>query len=116
MTITHKQLSAERRTNRVRAKVVGTTERPRLNVHISNLHVSAQVIDDSKSTTLVYATTVGSKQTGNLTDKATWVGTQIATKAKKAKVNKVVLDRGPKQYHGRVKALAEAARAAGLEF
>ena len=114
--LTHKKLSAERRAYRVRSKVIGTAKRPRLSVFISNIHVSAQIIDDSKSLTLAYATTVGAKQAGSMTDKASWVGQQIAQKAKTAKVKKVVLDRGPRQYHGRVKALAEAARETGLEF
>ncbi len=114
--LAHKRQNAARRTNRVRSTVIGTPERPRLSVNISNLHVSAQVIDDSKGTTLAYATTSGQSLKGNLTDKASWVGGEIAKNAKKAKVVKVVLDRGSKKYHGRVKSLAEAARAAGLEF
>ena len=112
----HKKMSAARRANRVRATVVGTTERPRLAVHISNLHITAQVIDDSKSATLAYASTVGKKLTGTMTEKAVAVGKEIATKAKKAKVAKVVLDRSSRKYHGRIKALADAARENGLEF
>src|SRR5688572_19792535 len=98
-----KKVNSTRRANRVRTVVVGTTERPRLSVNVSNLHVSAQVIDDSKSTTLAYATTVGHKIEGNMSEKASWVGKEIATKAKKAKVTQVVLDRGARKYHGRVK-------------
>ena len=106
-----------RRKNRVRAKVVGTTERPRLTVYISNQHVTAQIIDDSKQATLVYATTVGNKAaSGSLTERATLVGTEIAKKALAAKLRLVVLDRNGRLYHGRVKALADAARAGGLEF
>ena len=101
---------------RVRARVSGTTERPRLVVRISNLHVSAQIIDDVTHKTLVYATTVGAKATGSKTELAAAIGKQIAEKAKKVKVTQVVLDRGAKLYHGRVKALADAARAEGLEF
>jgi large subunit ribosomal protein L18 len=112
----HKRLSAKRRTNRIRATVIGTTERPRLAVFVSNAHVTAQVIDDSLGKTLAYATTVGQKVDGNLTEKAAWVGDEIAKVAKKAKVSKVVFDRGGRKYHGRVKALADAARSAGLEF
>lgn len=104
------------RKNRVRAVVSGTAERPRLSVHISNTHVSAQVIDDVAGKTLVAATTVGSKATGTLTDKATWVGNEIAKKAKAKKITSVVFDRNGRKYHGRVKALADAARAGGLEF
>jgi large subunit ribosomal protein L18 len=105
------------RAARVRTTVVGTTARPRLSVHISNLHVSAQIINDETSKTLVAVSSVGQKAVkGNLTDKATWVGTEIAAKAKSAKVKQVVFDRGGKLYHGRIKALADAARNAGLEF
>jgi large subunit ribosomal protein L18 len=104
------------RKHRIRAVVSGTTERPRLSVHISNLHVSAQIIDDTKQATLAQITTVGRKEAGNLTEKAAWVGTEIAGKAKALKVKQVVFDRSGKLYHGRVAALAEAARKAGLEF
>ena len=111
-----KKLSAMRRANRVRATVSGTSDRPRLAVSISNLHVSAQVIDDTVGKTLVYATTVGQNATGTMTDKAIWVGEQIGIKAKKAKIARVVFDRSSRKYHGRIKALADAARSAGLEF
>lgn len=111
-----KKISAARRANRVRATVTGTTERPRLAVHISNLHVTAQIIDDTKSQTLAYASTIGQKLTGTMTDKAAEIGKEIAVKGKKAKISKVVLDRSSRKYHGRVKALADAARANGLEF
>jgi large subunit ribosomal protein L18 len=106
------------RAHRVRATVVGTAERPRLSVHISNRHIVAQVIDDAAHKTLAYATTVGSKAAskGTTTERAALIGTEIAKKAKTAKVTKVVFDRGNKLYHGRVAALADAARAAGLEF
>lgn len=105
------------RKHRIRAKVTGSTARPRLSVFISGRHVSAQIIDDNKHRTLVAATTIGSKVAkGTLTEKATWVGAEIATKAKAAKVNVVVFDRGGRMYHGRIKALATAAREKGLEF
>lgn len=104
------------RANRTRAKIHGTAERPRLSVHFSNLHITAQVIDDDKKTTLAYATTVGSKMTGTKTEKAAEIGTEIAKKAKAAKISKVVFDRGSKLYAGRMSALAEAARKEGLEF
>ena len=105
------------RKHRIRAKVSGTTERPRLSVFISGHHVSAQIIDDSKHKTLAAVTTIGSKAAkGTLTEKAAWVGTEIAGKAKTAKVTQVVFDRGGRMYHGRIKALADAAREKGLEF
>lgn len=104
------------RKNRVRAKVSGTAERPRLTVTISNKHVSAQIIDDVAQKTIVAATTVGAKQTGTLTEQAAFVGSDIAKKAKKAKVTSVVFDRNGRQYAGRLSALADAARKEGLEF
>lgn len=104
------------RKNRVRAKVTGTAERPRLTVTISNKHISAQVIDDVKMHTLVASTTVGTKQTGTVTEQAAAIGTDIAKKAKKAKITSVVFDRNGRQYAGRLSALADAARKEGLEF
>lgn len=109
--------NALQRKNRVRATVTGTTERPRLSVRISNKHIIAQVIDDSTHKTLAYVSTVGTKSAkGTMTERAEWVGTEIANKAKAAKVTAVVFDRGARIYHGRVQALADAARKAGLEF
>ena len=104
------------RAARTRAKIHGTSDRPRLSVHFSNLHITAQVIDDDKKTTLAYATTVGAKMTGSKTEKAAKIGAEIAKKAKTAKISKVVFDRGSKLYAGRMKALADAARKEGLEF
>ncbi len=104
------------RAKRTRAKINGTAERPRLSVHISNIHIIAQIIDDESGKTLAYATTVGSKINGTKTEKATAIGKEIAEKAKKAKITTVVFDRGAKIYAGRMSALAEAARKEGLEF
>ena len=104
------------RANRTRAKIHGTAERPRLTVHFSNLHITAQIIDDDKKVTLAYATTVGAKMTGTKTEKAAKIGEEIAKKAKAKKVKKVVFDRGSKLYAGRMTALADAARKEGLEF
>ncbi len=104
------------RANRTRAKIHGTAERPRLTVHISNLHITAQIVDDDKKTTLAYATTVGSKITGTKTEKAAQIGTEIAKKAKAAKIKTAVFDRGSRLYAGRMSALADAARKEGLEF
>lgn len=116
-TLAKKLHTRKQRKNRIRSTVIGTTERPRLSVYVSNLHVTAQIIDDSKQATLVAITTVGQKSVkGTMTEKAVWAGSEIAKKAKAAKITKVVFDRGGRQYHGRVKALADAAREGGLEF
>ena len=104
------------RRGRVRAKVTGTAIRPRLCVNITLNHVSAQIINDEKQQTLASATTVGKKIEGSMTDKAVFVGKEIAKAAKKAKIKKVAFDRNRRLYHGRVRALAEAARQEGLEF
>jgi len=115
--LAHKLRNHMLRKKRVRAVVSGTTERPRLSVFISNRHVTAQIIDDSAHKTVAYVSTVGAKAaTGSMVERATWVGTEVAKKAKAAKVKAVVFDRGGNIYHGRVAALAEAARQAGLEF
>jgi len=111
-----KLLNKGLRKSRVRSKVAGTTERPRLTVTISNKHVSAQIIDDVKGHTLVASTTVGTKQTGAMTEQAAFVGGDIAKKAKKAKITAVVFDRNGRQYAGRLSTLADAARKEGLEF
>jgi large subunit ribosomal protein L18 len=103
---------------------MGTTERPRLNVYRSVNHIYAQVIDDAKGVTLVAATSVekgkgvksDKRPTGGNVSSAKEVGKLIAERAKDKGINKVVFDRGGYLYHGRVKALADAARAAGLEF
>ena len=88
-----------------------------MSVFISNSNITAQIIDDSTHKTLVYSTTVGNKsKDGSLTEKAESVGSEIAVKAKSAKITKIVFDRNGRLYHGRIKALADAARAGGLEF
>ncbi len=104
------------RAKRTRAKIHGTAERPRLSVHISNQHVTAQVIDDDSGKTFVYASTIGTKAKGSKTELATNIGKEIADKAKKANIKAVVFDRGAKLYAGRMSALADAARKEGLEF
>ena len=109
-------MKAEFRANRTRAKIHGTAERPRLSVNISNAHVTAQLINDDNGTTLAYATTVGSKPKGSKKELAAFVGSEIAKKAKKAKITKVVFDRGARLYAGRMSSLADAARKEGLEF
>jgi large subunit ribosomal protein L18 len=113
----HKLHNKAQRKSRIRSIVSGTAERPRLSVFISNRNVSAQLIDDTAHKTIAYVSTVGrSNAAGTMTDKATWAGEEIAKKAKSAKIRVVVFDRNGKLYHGRVAALADAARKAGLEF
>ena len=105
------------RHTRVRNKIAGTSEVPRLNVFRSNNNIFAQIIDDEKQTTLVSSSSVELKiNNGGNVEGAKLVGADIAKKAKKAKITHVVFDRGGYLYHGRVKALAEAARENGLEF
>jgi large subunit ribosomal protein L18 len=105
-----------RRHKRVRVHVAGTKERPRLAVFRSLNHLYAQVIDDSASRTVAATSTVAMKAKGNGMTQAQEVGKEIAAKAKAAGVSSVVFDRGGFLYHGRIKALADAAREAGLEF
>lgn len=115
--LAHKLHNRTQRRNRVRSQISGTAARPRLSVNISNLHITAQLIDDTTQQTLAYTSTVGQKAaTGTRIEKATWVGTEIAKIAKTKKIKVVVFDRGSKLYHGRIAALATAARNAGLEF
>ncbi len=113
----------KRRHSRVRRKVSGTPERPRLAVNRSLRHITAQVIDDSSGRTLVAASTaerevrdVLSPKGGGNVSAAAAVGRLVATRAKEAGVSRVVFDRGGFKYHGRVAALADAARSEGLEF
>jgi large subunit ribosomal protein L18 len=106
--------------DRIRQRMSGTAERPRLNVYRSLNHIYAQLIDDSNGRTLAHASTVqgkkGGKKTGGNVASAKEVGKTIAQRAQEKGVKKVVFDRGGYLYHGRIKALAEAAREAGLEF
>ncbi len=103
---------------RIRKKLSGTTERPRLAVFRSVAHIYAQVIDDSKGVTLASASTLekGVTETGGNIAAAKLIGQRVAERAREQGIGTVVFDRGGYQYHGRVKALAEAAREAGLEF
>lgn len=115
--VSDKLLGRTLRKQRVRAKISGTATRPRLTVTISNMHVSAQLIDDVKQHTIASASTVGNKGAkGTMTEKAALVGADVAKKAVKKKITKVVFDRNGRQYAGRLKALADAARKEGLEF
>ena len=113
---TRKVSNAAQRAARTRSNLHGTSDRPRLSVNISNKHISAQIINDDDSITLVSSTTVGLKDKGTMTELAAKIGLDIAKKAKANKISRVKLDRGSKQYHGRIKALSDAARENGLEF
>jgi large subunit ribosomal protein L18 len=104
---------------RLRKTLTGTTERPRLNVYRSLKHIYAQVINDSDGKTLVAASTSEKSftgKTGGSVEAAKLIGAEIARRAKEKGIEKVAFDRGGYMYHGRVKALAEAARGAGLKF
>ena len=105
---------------RIREKLSGTAERPRLNVYRSLNHIYTQLIDDQAGVTIVSASTMGkkgeAKTTGGNVAAAREVGKLIAERAKEKGITKVVFDRGGFLYHGRIKALADAAREAGLEF
>jgi large subunit ribosomal protein L18 len=116
-----KYVARLRRHRRVRGRISGTSERPRLNVFRSSEHIYVQIIDDAAGHTLVSASTIDGdvrKQiTGmNKTDAARVVGKTVAERAKKAGITTVIFDRGGWRYQGRVKALADGAREAGLEF
>lgn len=106
-----------RRHKRVRTKISGTAERPRLCVFRSNANITVQVIDDVKGVTLVSASSVEMKlANGGNVEAAKAVGAEVAARALKANISSVVFDRGGYLYHGRVKALADSAREAGLNF
>jgi large subunit ribosomal protein L18 len=116
-----KQAKLERRQRRVRSKVSGTTDRPRLRVTRTNINIYAQVIDDVAGTTLVSASTIDAEvrkslKSGGNADAAKAVGEAIGKRAVDAGIKQVVFDRGGRIFHGRVKALADGARSAGLEF
>ena len=107
------------RHDRIRNKISGTKDVPRLNVFRSNSNIFAQIIDDEAGVTLVSASSLEKDlklTNGGNIEAAKQVGAEIAKKAKKAKITKVVFDRGGYEYHGRVEALADAARENGLEF
>src|ERR1019366_6899131 len=117
ITQTKRNAIRQRVHDRIRRKLSGTTERPRLNVYRSLNHIYAQVIDDQKGETLVSASTMSLKlKTGGNVAAAKEIGKAVAEKAVEKGIKKVVFDRGGYLYHGRIKALADAAREAGLEF
>jgi large subunit ribosomal protein L18 len=117
LTLTVRQ-ARERRHRRVRRKVSGTAERPRLVVHRSNRGIEAQLVDDLGGRTLAAASHLGLEKAfkGSKTDQAAEVGKLVAAAAKEAGIESVVFDRGGYLYHGRVKALADGAREGGLKF
>lgn len=113
----NKKLTGRKKVHRrIRKKIVGTAERPRLCVFRSNREIYAQLIDDEKGVTLLQATSLKAGFTGNKVDVAKQVGMAIAEKAKASGLESVVFDRGGYLYHGRVKSLADGAREGGLVF
>ena len=113
-----KNASRKHRSKRIRGKISGTADRPRLNVFRSDKNIYAQIIDDEKGVTLVSASTLGKEFSGYGGNKesAKKIGELIAKRAKEKNIEAVVFDRGGHLYHGRVKELAEAAREGGLKF
>ena len=116
MSVMTKRQARLRRHRRVRSKIAGTAERPRLAVFRSNRGIFAQLIDDASARTLASATWTSVSASGSKTAQAAAVGKALAQAAKKAGVERCVFDRGGYLYHGRVKALAESAREEGLQF
>lgn len=117
--IIEKKIREKKRKKRVRTKIFGTNECPRLSVHISNKHIIGQIINDESQKTLIYVSDLNRDLKnigGTKTEIAAKVGEILAKKAKEKKIKKVVFDRGGRLYHGRVKALAEGVRSGGLEF
>jgi large subunit ribosomal protein L18 len=120
MSVITKEAARQRRKIRIRNRITGTPERPRLVVYRSNLHIYAQIVDDEKGATLVAASTLGLNKTGesvrsNKTG-GELVGKEIARLAKERSITRVVFDRNGYIYHGRIKAVADGAREGGLEF
>ena len=114
-----KQAGLKRRQRRILGKISGTAERPRLRVVRTNANIYAMIVDDTKHNTLVSASTLGTELkgiNGGNKEAAEKVGELVAKRALEAGIKQVTFDRGGRIYHGRVKALAEGARAAGLEF
>jgi large subunit ribosomal protein L18 len=118
MTVLTTREARQRRHRRIRGKIAGTAERPRLVVTRSNKGISAQLVDDQAGRTLAAASWLALKKSfkGTKTEQAAEVGKQLAANAKKAGIETVVFDRGGYLYHGRVKALADSAREGGLRF
>ena len=116
----NKNESRQKRHRRVRKRVMGTSERPRLNIYRSLNHIYAQVIDDTKGSTIAAASSLDSSlkesKSGGNVEGAKAVGRLVAERAKEAGISRVVFDRGGYLYHGRIQALADAGREGGLEF
>lgn len=116
MAVLQKRAQREKRRARIRRKLMGTAERPRLSVYRSNVHIYAQLVDDLEGHTLASADSRQFQDSEDRTEAAKRVGEEIARKAKDAGYEAVVFDRGGNKYHGRIAALAEGAREAGLEL
>ena len=116
MAVLEKRMHREKRRKRVRRKVAGTAERPRLSVYRSNVHIYAQLIDDDAATTLAAADSREVGEAENRKEAARKVGELIASKASDAGIEIAVFDRGGNKYHGRIAALAEGAREGGLRL
>lgn len=113
---TYTKVMLERRKRRIRKRIEGTTERPRLRVSRSTKHIYAQLIDDTTGATLASSSSVALKIAGGNVEAAKQVGKSLAERAKEQNIEQVAFDRGGCLYHGRVKALADAARETGLQF
>ncbi len=116
MALLQKRAHREKRRKRVRRRIYGTAERPRLSVYRSNVHIYAQLVDDDEGHTLVAADTREAGEAENRVEAARKVGELVAERAKAADIEEVVFDRGGNRYHGRVAALAEGARSGGLKL
>jgi len=116
MALTKKQQSRTRRHHRIRAKIIGSAQRPRLSVFRSNKHIYAQVIDDDAGKVLCSYSDILFTTRARGTERAKEVGSEVAKRAKEAKITRVVFDRAGYAYHGIVKALADGAREQGLIF
>jgi large subunit ribosomal protein L18 len=114
--VENKRLHREKRRKRVRRKIIGTAERPRLTVYRSNVHIYAQLVDDYAGHTLAAADSRETGEAENRTEAARKVGQLVAKRASDAGIQEVIFDRGGNKYHGRVAALAEGARSGGLRL
>ncbi len=116
MAVLEKRVQREKRRKRLRRRIYGTAERPRLSVYRSNVHIYAQLVDDDEGNTLAAADSREVGDAENRTEAARKVGELVAQRAKDADLEEVVFDRGGNKYHGRVAALAEGARSGGLKL